>query len=97
MASVTLPDDQPAPPVPLMARLTAPRTLLILGALTWVPLVAYVMFGASRLVLLPAIPAVLILYCARHDQLAGEHGGADRRRRWSASGSSSPSRCRSCR
>ena len=62
MASVTLPDDQPAPPVPLMARLTAPRTLIILGALTWVPLVAYVMFGASRVVLLPAIPAILVLY-----------------------------------
>lgn len=43
-------------------QLVRPRTLLLLAALTWLPLVAFVMFNAPRAVLLPAIPAVLLLY-----------------------------------
>jgi peptide/nickel transport system permease protein len=64
MASVAAPTPETpdVATVPLMARLTRPRTLLVLAALTWLPLVAYVMFGAPRLVLLPAIPAILLLY-----------------------------------
>lgn len=62
MATVTAPNADDIAAVPLMARLTRPRVLLALAALAWLPLVAYVMFGASRLALLPAIPAVLLLY-----------------------------------
>jgi peptide/nickel transport system permease protein len=57
-----------APPTPsLMARLTSPRALLVLILLMWVPLTLHVMFGhvlgpARNLVLLPAIPATVVLY-----------------------------------
>lgn len=62
MATVTASKTPEVPTVPLLTRLTRPRLLITLVALTWLPLVAYVMFGASRLVLLPAIPSVLLLY-----------------------------------
>ena len=50
-----------------MARLTTPRALLLLILLMWVPLTLHVMFGhtlgaARNLVLLPAIPATVLLY-----------------------------------
>ena len=50
-----------------MARLTTPRVLLLLIALMWLPLMLHVMFGhalgaARDLVLLPAIPASVLLY-----------------------------------
>src|SRR5919106_3121916 len=57
-----------APPAPsLAARLITPRTVLILLLLMWVPLTLHVMFGhalgaARNLVLLPAIPATVVLY-----------------------------------
>jgi peptide/nickel transport system permease protein len=65
MAVVTAPAA--APSQPLMARLAQPRGVLILLLIMWLPLVAYVMFrqdlGAlQNYVLLPAIPAALILY-----------------------------------
>ena len=49
------------------ARLAQPRAIVVLLLLMWLPLVAYVMFGrllgdARTYVLLPAIPAALILY-----------------------------------
>jgi len=52
---------------PLVARLRTPRALAALVALMWLPLTAYVMFGdamdaAADWVLLPAIPAALLLY-----------------------------------
>jgi peptide/nickel transport system permease protein len=55
----------PAPS--LMARLNAPRVLIGLIVLMWVPLTLHVMFGhmlgaARDLVLLPAIPATVLLY-----------------------------------
>jgi peptide/nickel transport system permease protein len=55
----------PAPS--LMARLNAPRVLIALIVLMWVPLTLHVMFGhmlgaARNLVLLPAIPATVLLY-----------------------------------
>ena len=57
----------PRPSAPLAARLTSPRALLLLIALMWVPLTLHVMFGpmlgaARNLVLLPAIPATVVLY-----------------------------------
>lgn len=57
----------PAPARPLFARLAQPRPALALLLLTWVPLVAYVMFKESlgdyqTLVLAPAIPAAVVLY-----------------------------------
>jgi peptide/nickel transport system permease protein len=58
-----------APPAspPLLARLTRPRALLILILLMWIPLTLHVMFGpalgaARNLVLIPAIPATIVLY-----------------------------------
>ena len=57
-----------APPASsLAARLITPRTVLILLLLMWVPLTLHVMFGhalgaARNLVLLPAIPATVVLY-----------------------------------
>jgi peptide/nickel transport system permease protein len=57
-----------APPTPsLTARLTRPRALILLLLLMWVPLTLHVMFGyalgaARNLVLLPAIPATILLY-----------------------------------
>jgi peptide/nickel transport system permease protein len=50
-----------------MARLTTPRTVILLVLLMWVPLTLHVMFGpmlgaARNLVLLPAIPATVVLY-----------------------------------
>lgn len=56
------------PPRPgLLDRLSAPRPIIALILLMWVPLVLYVMFGQQigalrDYVLLPAIPAVLLLY-----------------------------------
>jgi peptide/nickel transport system permease protein len=55
----------PAPS--LMARLNAPRVLIALIVLMWVPLTLHVMFGhmlgaARDLVLLPAIPTTVLLY-----------------------------------
>jgi len=58
----------PARPAPsLMARLRTPRALLLLILLMWVPLTLHVMFGhqlgaARNTVLLPAIPATVLLY-----------------------------------
>ncbi len=56
---------RPAPS--LLARLRTPRALILLVLLMWGPLTAYVMFGgplgqARHYVLLPAIPATLLLY-----------------------------------
>jgi peptide/nickel transport system permease protein len=50
-----------------MERLTTPRALITLVALMWGPLTAHVMFGgllgpAKDIILLPAIPATLLLY-----------------------------------
>jgi peptide/nickel transport system permease protein len=56
------------PSVPLLRRLQRPRTSLALLLLMWVPLTIYVMFGAAlgdplkAYLLLPAIPATLVLY-----------------------------------
>jgi peptide/nickel transport system permease protein len=63
MAVVAVPLPQPS----LLARLTKPRTFVVLLLLVWLPLVLYVMFGrqlgdARAYVLIPAIPAVLLLY-----------------------------------
>jgi peptide/nickel transport system permease protein len=57
----------PIPPQPVFARLFKPRPIVTLLLLIWLPLVAYVMFGRQigdlrPYVLLPAIPAVVILY-----------------------------------
>jgi peptide/nickel transport system permease protein len=57
----------PAPAAPLLARFAKPRAILALVLLIWLPLVAYVMFGRQigelrNLVLVPAIPAALLLY-----------------------------------
>jgi peptide/nickel transport system permease protein len=57
----------PVPPVPVFARLAKPRIVLGLLLLMWLPLVAYVMFRRNLgdlqdYVLLPAIPAALLLY-----------------------------------
>jgi peptide/nickel transport system permease protein len=55
------------PSASLVARLTTPRVLLLLLALMWLPLMLHVMFGhalggARSMVLLPAIPAGVLLY-----------------------------------
>jgi peptide/nickel transport system permease protein len=53
---------------PVLERLSSPKSLVLLVALMWLPLMAYVMGGQNlfgdnaRLVLLPAIPATLLLY-----------------------------------
>jgi peptide/nickel transport system permease protein len=57
----------PIPPRPLFSQLAKPRMVLAIILLIWLPLVAYVMFGRSlgdvrNLVILPAIPATLVLY-----------------------------------
>ena len=57
----------PIPPRPILARLAQPRAVLILLLIMWLPLVAHVMFkrqlgDLQDLVLLPAIPAGLLLY-----------------------------------
>src|SRR5262245_36054695 len=57
----------PMPPQPLFARLAKPRGVLALLILMWLPLVGFVMFrrylgDAQNYVLLPAIPAALLLY-----------------------------------
>ncbi len=57
----------PLPPRPLFSRLAEPRGVIVLLLLMWVPLVAYVMFkdhlgDLQNLILLPAIPAALLLY-----------------------------------
>ncbi|MEM7025738.1 MAG: ABC transporter permease subunit, partial [Pseudomonadota bacterium] len=51
----------------LMERLRTPRAVIVLLALMWLPLTANVMFGsyfgdAKNLILLPAIPATVLLY-----------------------------------
>jgi peptide/nickel transport system permease protein len=57
-----------APPAPsLLQRLSAPRVLIVLLLLMWLPLMAHVMFeralgGFKDIVLLPAIPATILLY-----------------------------------
>ena len=66
MATAAIATARPSPP--LMARLKTPRALLLLVLLMWVPLTLHVMFGhmlggARNLVLLPAIPATVLLYC----------------------------------
>jgi peptide/nickel transport system permease protein len=65
MATAAIPSAPPAPS--LMARLRTPRVLLVLVLLMWLPLTLHVMFGhllgdARNLVLLPAIPATVVLY-----------------------------------
>ena len=65
MATAAIATARPAPS--LMARLTAPRVVILLILLMWVPLTLHVMFGhalgaARNLVLLPAIPATILLY-----------------------------------
>lgn len=57
----------PIPSRPILERLGTPRSALALLLLMWLPLVAYVMFrpqlgGAAHYILLPAIPAGLLLY-----------------------------------
>lgn len=52
---------------PFLSRLSRPKPVIALLLLMWLPLMAYVMFGQSigknaHTVLLPAIPATLILY-----------------------------------
>src|SRR5712692_8257029 len=66
MTSVGLIDSPPA--VPLLTRLQRPRLLLALLLLMWIPLTIHVMFGhllsepLKTDVLVPAIPAALLLY-----------------------------------
>lgn len=65
MATVAIPSAPPAPS--LLARLRTPRAVLLLVLLMWVPLTLHVMFGhllgdLRNLVLLPAIPATVLLY-----------------------------------
>jgi peptide/nickel transport system permease protein len=65
MATAAIPSAPPAPS--LLARLAAPRAVIVLILLMWVPLTLHVMFGhllggARNLVLLPAIPATVVLY-----------------------------------
>ncbi|MGH6943008.1 MAG: ABC transporter permease [Geminicoccaceae bacterium] len=63
--STALATARPAPS--LMDRLHTPRAVIVLVLLMWLPLTAYVMFGgalgsARNMVLLPAIPATVLLY-----------------------------------
>ncbi|MGH6918034.1 MAG: ABC transporter permease [Geminicoccaceae bacterium] len=63
--STAIATARPAPS--LMERLHTPRALIVLVLLMWLPLTAYVMFGgalgsARTMVLLPAIPATVLLY-----------------------------------
>jgi peptide/nickel transport system permease protein len=65
MATAAIPTARPTRS--LMARLTTSRGVLLLILLMWVPLTLHVMFGnalgtARNLVLLPAIPATILLY-----------------------------------
>ncbi|MGH6916282.1 MAG: ABC transporter permease [Geminicoccaceae bacterium] len=65
MATAAIPTARPSRS--LMARLTTSRGVLLLILLMWVPLTLHVMFGnalgtARNLVLLPAIPATVLLY-----------------------------------
>ena len=65
MATAAIATGRPAPS--LMARLRTPRALLLLLLLMWLPLTLHVMFGnalgaARNTVLLPAIPATILLY-----------------------------------
>lgn len=54
--------DIEIPQLSLMERLAKPKPMLILFAIMWIPLTLYVMFEMSDLVLLPAIPAAVLLY-----------------------------------
>ena len=65
MATAAIPSAPPS--ISLIARLRAPRTVLLLILLMWVPLTLHVMFGhllgdLRNLILLPAIPATVLLY-----------------------------------
>ena len=65
MATAAIPSAPTSPS--LIARLRAPRAVLVLVLLMWVPLTLHVMFGQllgdlRNLVLLPAIPATVLLY-----------------------------------
>jgi peptide/nickel transport system permease protein len=57
-----------APPIPFSLRLRQPNALIALILIMWVPLTIYVMAGpylpdlVKNIVLLPAIPATLVLY-----------------------------------
>jgi len=57
-----------APSLTLLQRLQTPKAILILLAIMWLPLTAYVMFGnylgeaTKNVILLPAIPATVLLY-----------------------------------
>jgi peptide/nickel transport system permease protein len=58
----------PPAPVPLLKRLQQPRVLITLLLVMWIPLTLHVMFGsyfdetARNSVLIPAIPATVLLY-----------------------------------
>ncbi|WP_436640137.1 ABC transporter permease [Microbaculum sp. FT89] len=59
--------ESPVATPSILARLTQPKPVIVLILLMWVPLIVYVMFGqmigsSSRVVLLPAIPATMLLY-----------------------------------
>ena len=54
--------DIQVPQLPLMQRLARPKPMLILFAIMWAPLTCYVMFDLPDAVLIPAIPATLLLY-----------------------------------
>jgi peptide/nickel transport system permease protein len=65
MATAAIATARPSPS--LMARLSSARAVLILVLLMWVPLTLHVMFGHAlgpwrNIVLLPAIPATVVLY-----------------------------------
>ena len=82
MATAAIATGRPAPS--LMARLRTPRALLLLILLMWLPLTLHVMFGhllggARNLVLLPAIPATLLLYGIAVTAWREVHGRRDRR------------------
>lgn len=53
---------QTLPAPSLLEKLNTPKSAIVLLLLMWVPLTLYVMFGADKLVLAPAIPAALLLY-----------------------------------
>ncbi len=58
---------EPVAAPPLLSRLGETRVIILLALLMWLPLTAYVMFGRAfqphpEYVLLPAIPATLLLY-----------------------------------
>jgi peptide/nickel transport system permease protein len=68
VAVATAPPLAAPPAVPLLRRLQQPRVSVALVLLMWIPLTIYVMFGSyigdplRSYVLVPAIPATLLLY-----------------------------------